>query len=157
MLDIVQTWLRHQKSYITSFPNTFLFEFYIYGPSLGFPKKVWRTFPNGRYSSMPETLLCHLRKTKTKLFCGWVFNLFSRHSTCKKLLATTNRNSHMLGLQLTVINEFLFSILIVDSVTFKSLGDCLLFIYVYLCTSANIHSDIFKLLCKCKHKYDKFK
>lgn len=144
MLDIVQTWLRHQKSYSTRFPNIFLFEFYIYGPSLGFPKKVWRTFPNGRYSlwcawdpSVPS------QKKKQKLFCGWVFNLFSRHSTCKKCLATTNRNSHRLGLQLTVIDEFLFSTLIVDSVTFKSLGDCLFFIYVYLCTSANIDVQIF--------------
>lgn len=40
----------------------------------------------------------------------------------------------MLGLQLTVINEFLFSTLIVD---------CLFFIYVYLCTSANIDVQIF--------------
>lgn len=130
MLDIVQTWLRHQKSYSTRFPNIFLFQFYIYGPSLGFPKKVWRTFPK------IQSLVC-LRpfcaiSEKKKLFCGWVFNLFSRHSTCKKCLATTNRNSHRLGLQLTVINEFLFSTLIVDSVTFKSLGDCLFFIYVYL-------------------------
>lgn len=108
MLDIVQTWLRHQKSYSTRFPNIFLFQFYIYGPSLGFPKKAWRTFPNGRYSlwcawdpSVPS------QKKKQKLFCGWVFNLFSRHSTCKKCLATTNRNSHRLGLQLTVIDEFL--------------------------------------------------
>lgn len=141
MLDIVQTWLRHQKSYSTRFPNIFLFQFYIYGPSLGFPKKVWRTFPK------TQSLVC-LRpfcaiSEKKKLFCGWVFNLFSRHSTCKKCLATTNRNSHRLGLQLTVINEFLFSTLIVDSVTFKSLGDCLFFIYVYLCTSANIDVQIF--------------
>lgn len=141
MLDIVQTWLRHQKSYSTRFPNIFLFQFYICGPSLGFPKKVWRTFPK------IQSLVC-LRpfcaiSEKKKLFCGWVFNLFSRHSTCKKCLATTNRNSHRLGLQLTVINEFLFSTLIVDSVTFKSLGDCLFFIYVYLCTSANIDVQIF--------------
>lgn len=143
MLDIVLTWLRHQKSYSTRFPNIFLFQFYIYGPSLGFPKKVWITFPNRRYSlwcawdpSVPS-------QKKKQLFCGWVFNLFSRHSTCKKYLATTNRNSHRLGLQLTVINEFLFSTLIVDSVTFKSLGDCLFFIYVYLCSSANIDVQIF--------------